>query len=249
MEKTIDLQKATEKLYSDEHYYGKFGKKFLSNSDIDSLINNPSQFKIPKPENINFLFGKAFHELMMFGKTIHNHHVSASTRSTKIYKEAVLENEGQIMFLTKEWKQVNLLVEKALKNDQLRDIVKSSTATYEVPKIGTVLDDSEILWKCKVDINDEFIYDLKTTSNLNKFPFSAKLYDYDSQAFVYSKQFQKAMKFIAIEKDTGCVGFFDVTDKAYSNGHEKVIKAEENYKKYILNKTENLNNFSKYGFI
>ena len=27
------------KLREDEHYYGKFGKQFLSNSDISTLIN------------------------------------------------------------------------------------------------------------------------------------------------------------------------------------------------------------------
>jgi len=30
-----------EKLKIDEHYYGEFGKQFLSNSDISKLLNNP----------------------------------------------------------------------------------------------------------------------------------------------------------------------------------------------------------------
>ena len=29
------------KLREDEHYYGKFGKQFLSNSDISTLLTNP----------------------------------------------------------------------------------------------------------------------------------------------------------------------------------------------------------------
>ena len=34
-------EKVLEKLKEDEHYYGKFGKQFLSNSDISTLLTNP----------------------------------------------------------------------------------------------------------------------------------------------------------------------------------------------------------------
>jgi len=30
-----------EKLRDDQHYYGEFGKQFLSNSNISSLLTNP----------------------------------------------------------------------------------------------------------------------------------------------------------------------------------------------------------------
>ncbi len=34
-------KKIIEKLKQDEHYYGKYGKQFLSNSDISILLKNP----------------------------------------------------------------------------------------------------------------------------------------------------------------------------------------------------------------
>ena len=42
-----------KKLKEDEHYYGKFGKQFLSNSDISKLLTNPlslgeAQKQIPR---------------------------------------------------------------------------------------------------------------------------------------------------------------------------------------------------------
>ena len=37
----INEKEAIEKLRIDEHYYGDFGKKFLSNSDISTLLKNP----------------------------------------------------------------------------------------------------------------------------------------------------------------------------------------------------------------
>ena len=35
------MDKIIEKLRDDEHYYGDFGKKYLSNSDISALLKNP----------------------------------------------------------------------------------------------------------------------------------------------------------------------------------------------------------------
>jgi len=34
-------QEVIEKLKVDEHYYGDFGKQYLSNSDISALLHNP----------------------------------------------------------------------------------------------------------------------------------------------------------------------------------------------------------------
>jgi len=43
-----------EKLRDDEQYYGDFGRQFLSNSDIGKLLNDPTQFRQPQADNINF---------------------------------------------------------------------------------------------------------------------------------------------------------------------------------------------------
>ena len=34
-----------EKLRNDEHYYGDFGRQYLSNSDIGTLLNDPLQYR------------------------------------------------------------------------------------------------------------------------------------------------------------------------------------------------------------
>ena len=39
-----------EMLKEDEHYYGDFGKKYLSNSDIKTLLNNPLELKTPSKQ-------------------------------------------------------------------------------------------------------------------------------------------------------------------------------------------------------
>ena len=52
-------------LDNDEHYYGEFGKKFLSNSDIKSLLENPLEFKQPIIGNPNLIKGSYFHTLVL----------------------------------------------------------------------------------------------------------------------------------------------------------------------------------------
>ena len=45
------MEKVIKKLQDDKHYYGEFGLKYLSNSDIDALINNPYSFHQPKSQS------------------------------------------------------------------------------------------------------------------------------------------------------------------------------------------------------
>ena len=41
-----------EKLRLDENYYGDFGKQYLSNSDISTLLKNPLALKEPSKSNL-----------------------------------------------------------------------------------------------------------------------------------------------------------------------------------------------------
>ena len=49
-----------EKLKNDEDYYGSFGKQFLSNSDISTLLTNPLAFGEPSKPSSAFLVGGLF---------------------------------------------------------------------------------------------------------------------------------------------------------------------------------------------
>ena len=54
-----------EKLKDDANYYGEFGRQFLSNSDIYTLLNNPLAFGKPSESNVNFLIGGYFHTAIL----------------------------------------------------------------------------------------------------------------------------------------------------------------------------------------
>jgi len=238
------MEKTIEKLKDDKHYYGTFGKKFLSNSDIYDLINNPQDFRADKEPSVAFEYGKAFHEMIMFGTE--PQFVQASSRRTNIYKEACYEAKSDMLLLEGEAQQLKNEVAKARDNDFVGKLLGRDDLKFEVPNVST-LTDSKIKWKCKADIvTDDCLYDIKTTSNLKGFRHSFFTYNYDSQSYIYATMFQKPMRFLVVEKKTGCIGLFDVSDESYERGRTKVELAEENYKKYYLDKTENVKDFMTY---
>ena len=81
------------------------------------------------------------------------------------------------------------------------------------------------------------LIDLKTTSDINKFKWSANKFNYDSQAYIYSKLFGYEMLFIVIDKTTHQIGMFDCSPQFYESGKEKLIKAIEVYD--LFYKTDN----------
>jgi hypothetical protein len=236
------MQQILEKLKDDSHYYGEYGKQFISNSDIDCLINNPSAYYDQPEENPNFLFGKAFHELVMFGETELDQYVEASTRNTKIYKEAVAESGKEVLLLAKEYDNLYRCVDSMRNHPVAKELIYEGSPEYEVPMVGDINNWGETpLWKGKADVvNGDFIIDLKTSSTkLSKFSSHARQYDYDSQAYVYESLWQdkKQMMFLVVEKSSSTIGVFKVSRNAYVSGEHKAQLAEQNFLKYIKEKT------------
>ena len=52
-------------LKEDHHYYGDVGRKYLSNSDLGTLLNNPKMFGVSRPDNKNFAEGRYFHQCIL----------------------------------------------------------------------------------------------------------------------------------------------------------------------------------------
>ena len=149
----VKKQEILAKLSSDEHYYGEYGRQFLSNSDIGTLINNPAGYNQPREDSVNLMYGRAFHELVMFGETQHDKFVDASTRRTNKYKDAE-EEAGGLIFLKKEWDELCSLVDKAFGNMEFKTILENKSNNFEVPNLGT-MDSGDLTWKCKADIVTE----------------------------------------------------------------------------------------------
>ena len=90
------------------------------------------------------------------------------------------------------------------------------------------------MWKGKADIvGDDSLIDLKTTSDINKFKWSAKSYNYDSQCYIYQELFGKPLVFLVIDKVTAQLGYFRPSYDFIKGGEAKVAKAIEVYRKYF----------------
>ena len=176
-----------KQLENDEHYYGSFGKKYLSNSDISTLLTNPLALGQPSKQIPAFLVGGYFHTAILEPEKLKNFKVIESTsRNSKAYKEI---SGGELCLLQTEVDKIELMTDKMMSNEVCKDLIRGSNIEYEKPGI-TELEGE--LWKGKADIinhDEKLIIDLKTTADITKFKYSASKYNYDSQAYIYSKLF------------------------------------------------------------
>ena len=77
-----------EKLTEDKHYYGDFGKQFLSNSDISTLLTNPLSFGQSMKPIPAFLVGGYFHTAILEPHKLKNFKIiDATSRNTKAYRK------------------------------------------------------------------------------------------------------------------------------------------------------------------
>lgn len=230
----MNINKILKNLEDDEKYYGDYGKQFLSNSDIKALLNDPLNFKKPIVGNPNLIKGGYFHTLVLEPDKLERYKIiNASTRNTKIYKDL---SGGEMCLLQKEADELALLRDKLMANNVCRELIQDIDVEYEVP--GLIELEGE-WWKLKADIvnnTQSFVVDLKTTSNLDKFNYSAREYNYDSQAYIYSSYFKKDMIFVAVDKQTHKIGIFDCSTEFLERGKEKVQRAVEQYKLFYKDK-------------
>lgn len=223
------------KLKKDEHYYGAFGKKYLSNSDISTLLTNPLALGKKSGPSIPFLVGGYFHTAILEPDKLKKYKIiESSTRNTKAYKEI---SEGEICLLQHEVDMIDKLTETMLSNDTVNDLIHGINVEYEKPGI---IELESAMWKGKADIvnhDEKLVVDLKTTNDILGFKWSAKKYNYDSQAYIYSKIFGYEMIFVVIDKNTSQMGIFECSPEFYERGADKVKRAVEAYD--LFYRTEN----------
>lgn len=230
----MNQAEAIKTLRDDNHYYGDYGRQYLSNSDISVLLSNPLAFKQPSPTTPAFLIGGYFHTAILEPDKLKKYKViESATRNTKKYKEI---SEGELCLLQHEVDRIELMRDKLMENDICREFIQNKTNDYEQPGI---IELEGNLWKGKADIvnhDEKLIIDLKTTADINKFKSSAYRYNYDSQAYIYSRMFGYNFLFIVVDKSTHQIGIFDCSDKFYQSGMDKVKRATEAYELFF--KTE-----------
>ena len=242
----MNKEKILQRLCNDEDYYGEFGNQFLSNSHDGKLLKDPLRAFEPSKPSPAFLVGGYFHTCILEPDKLDKYKVvKSTTRNTKAYKDVA---GGELCLLQHEVDTIELMREKVMANDICKDLIINSQNKYEQPGIINMFNNN---WKGKADIvnhEEKLVIDLKTTADIDKFQWSASKFNYDSQAYIYSKLFGYEFLFIVIDKNTHQIGMFDCSPQFYERGEEKVRKASEAYdlfyktkdfdpKQYFISKT------------
>jgi len=226
------MQEIIEILRDDKEYYSGLGRSYLSNSDIYSLLNNPKDFRKVREDNKNFAEGRYFHQLILEPeKAIGTPFVDVSTRTTKEYKTYIEENNLSFCMLKKEMDEIENLVRVMKGNIAFFEEIYREGNEYEVPNVINI---QGLDWKGKADIvSSDSIIDLKTTSDIHKFRYSAKSYNYDSQCYIYQKLFGRPLVFYVVDKLTAQLGIFRPSTEFVQGGEAKVGRAIEVYNRYF----------------
>ena len=242
----MNKKQILQKLKIDEDYYGEFGNQFLSNSHVGRLLKDPLNVFKPSKPSPAFLIGGYFHTCILEPDKLEKFTVvKSTTRNTKAYKDVA---GGELCLLQHEVDTIELMREKVMSNNICKDLIQGLQTEYEQPGIIDLFGNK---WKGKADIvnhEEKLIIDLKTTADIEKFQWSANKYNYDSQAYIYSKLFGYEFLFIVIDKTTCQIGMFDCSPQFYERGEDKVRKASEAYdlfyktkdfdpKQYFISKT------------
>ena len=242
----MNKEKILQRLCNDEDYYGEFGNQFLSNSHVGKLLKDPLRAFEPSKPSPAFLVGGYFHTCILEPDKLDKYKVvKSTTRNTKAYKDVA---GGELCLLQHEVDTIELMRDKVMANDICKDLIDNSQTEYEKPGIINMFNNN---WKGKADIvnhEEKLVIDLKTTADIDKFQWSASKFNYDSQAYIYSKLFGYEFLFIVIDKNTHQIGMFDCSPQFYERGEENVRKASESYdlfyktkdfdpKQYFISKT------------
>jgi hypothetical protein len=239
------MKEILAKLQVDEHYYGAFGKQWLSNSDIITLLNEPHMFRKPKDMTKAMLIGRYFHTAILEPEKLSSAEflsIDSSSRNTKIYKEALDEHGVPLMMLTKEKEATDCAISKLTSNLDFYEAIYQEGNQFEIPAVTEIMG---LKWKGKADIvTPDILIDLKTTSNIREFKYSARKYNYDSQAYIYQQLFDKPLVFYVVDKISLQLGIFYPSDNFLANGRDKIERAMEVYGTYFApGSTQNINDY------
>ena len=233
------------KMYDDDFYYGELSKIALSSSAIKLLYDSPKKYhyvsQYGSSSSQGLRDGWLLHCLLLepekFDQQIF---VDVQSKNTKKYKEAV--EEFGTVYTIKEKQDAERLADAVLKNEQALKLL--TNCQYEVPTIGNVMG---MPFRGKADIlSKNGICDIKTTSDIKAFPYSAKKYGYDIQVYLYCKLFNVQyfdFKFLVIDKGSLDIGIWDCSEEFYLSGEQKVKKGIDIYIEYFLKQEVEVNDY------
>jgi len=241
-------QELIKKMYDDSFYYGELGKYALSSSSIKYLIDSPKSYARSlnyKSDSPAFKTGRLIHLAALEPDKLESlcHIVEVQSAVTKKYKDKVNEvGSDQFVYTRKEYDKAMYTVDALQQNELWQELTRNSK--FEEPAFDIL---HGYPFRAKADVlGTDFIADLKTTSDLKAFKWSAKKYSYDVQLYIYCNLFNvdyKNFYFFVIDKSSGDLGIYDCEESFYNSGKEKLEYGIRIFEKYFINKEEELNEY------
>ena len=234
-----DSEELLLKMIDDDFYYDYLGKQALSSSNLKLLLSSPKQYVarlLGSSESSQALRdGKLFHwRILEPEKFDALHIVEVASKNTKTYKAAV-EEFGEV-YTRPEVDNAELLAEVLLANTEAASFLEG--AEFEVPAIAMI---DGLAFRGKADIKKGTkIIDIKTTTEIQKFHYSARKYSYDLQAALYLELFPDAEEFIflCIDKKTRDIAVYECSPEFIESGQEKLSKGIDRYKFFFQGDVE-----------
>ena len=237
-----DLLKEME---NDDFYYNYLGKNTLSSSIVSKLLESPRAYEmslLPSNRSTTALdFGWLFHTAILEPDVYEDQvFVDVASKNTKAFKEAK-QDFGRVFTKSDRWK-VERLADAFYNNSKAVDLL--SHTRQEIPAIKDI---DGIPFRGKADIlGDGYVADIKTTTGIGGFRYSADKWNYDSQCYIYCQLFgikPDNFWFIAIDKETFTVGIYNCSEEFYERGKAKVEKAIGVYRKYFIDKEQDIGEY------
>ena len=244
--KTYDQEELVTKAYDDDYYYNYLSKFALSSSAVKNLLSSPKTYKhimeYGSPSSQALRDGWLVHTCVLENHIFQEQiFVDVQSKNTKKYKEAVAEH-GKV-FTMKEKHDAERLADALLRNEMVLE--KLNNSDFEVAEVETIKSKSGIdfPFRAKADIlgNNSTMYDLKSTSSIEGWKYSADKYGYDAQCFIYSQCFDilpENIGFIIIDKGSLDIGYAQVTEEFYLRGAAKVYRALEIYEEWFMTEAD-----------
>ena len=232
-----DKAELIKKMYNDSFYYGECSKTMLSSTAVGQLLTSAktyhycTKYKEEKPSESYDIGGLVHLQILEPEKYDNTIFIKDKSYSQGYYK--AMEEHGKV-YLEKHKPMAERIADAFFKNERALQCIQDST--FEVPMVGTI---KGIPFRAKADIlkNKGGIVDLKTTTSIRKFQYSADKFNYCAQAYIYCTLFgisYEDYKFAVIDKNSLDIGIFPISKEFYERGKERVEQAIQVYEIFYI---------------
>ena len=234
-----DQQWLIDKARGDEFYYGVLNKLAHSSSSLKMILDSPKTYYNVQTYGSTesspaLLMGRVIHVMILEPERFNEifEVVDVASKNTKAFKEAQVDNT-KTCITRKDLEAGERLADALYRNSHAMEFLSGSET--EKPMVDML---GGFPFRGKADIwNDNFLADVKTTTDLKAFKYSADKYGYDLQAYIYCNLFQKNYKdfyFIALDKASCDIGIYDISEEFYKRGEAKFNRAISTYKDFFV---------------